>query len=427
MPCGTHSNVSKSGMLSMNTNLSLQHKALLLNLYASQFIGMGFFLESLIAILRKNGVALEYLGLIYSLGLFMVLRFLWAPLIDKIRFKKFGHYKTWLLIWQSLMIVSLIFVSFYNVLNELPFILIGCLFFAFFVASQDIALDALAYKIASEEDRGMVNALKIGGGMIGTFIGGGVVLIVYEHLDWFYSILILSLATATSLLQLFFFKEPKDTHQNSFHEPRWKDFFLFWRGKKKQKWLVLLLVYPICISSAYGLVSPILVDAGWRLDHIGLYINIVGMGLGTLGAFGAGWLIKKFGRESILIWTPVVQGFGVLFLLFPVLGYTSMGFGIFAIGLVMFLYSPSSTVISTLMMDHVEHSPALEYSMQHCVFSFAGIFSAGIMMSLSGTFGYFNVILTVSLIAVGSTIFAWFVSSDVTIKNDENIHLEVIG
>ena len=39
--------------------IPLRHKALLLNLYVSQYLGLGFFMASLVAILRKNGVALE--------------------------------------------------------------------------------------------------------------------------------------------------------------------------------------------------------------------------------------------------------------------------------------------------------------------------------------------------------------------------------
>lgn len=428
MQCGVPNNALKRGILTpMSAKTSVQHKALLLNLYVSQYLGLGFFMESLVAILRKNGVPLEQLGLIYSLGLFMMFRFLWAPFIDKVCFRRWGHYRTWLFIWQSLMVLSLLHVSRFDVLTELQPLLIGCAFFAFFAASQDIAVDALAYKIVSVQERGMVNALKIGGGLIGMFIGGGLVLIVYEHFGWFYAMLILCAGTATSLFQLLFFKEPNDIHTIKAHEPSWRDFYRFWSGKSKRRWFLLLLAYPVCISGAYGLMTPILVDAGWRLDHIGLNISIFGSILGIIGAFGAGWLIERFGRKRILIWTPFAQSIGMLFLLLPALGHAHFGFSMLAIGSVMFLYSPSATVLSTLMMDHVEHSPALEYAMQHCVFSFAGIVSAGITMSLAGTFGYVNVIIALSLIAVLTSLFAWYLSGEVVVKEEHEVRVEVIG
>ncbi|AFL68921.1 MFS transporter [Sulfurospirillum barnesii] len=410
-----------------SSHIPLRHKSLLLNLYVSQYLGLGFFMEALVAILRKSGIPLEQLGLIYFLGLFMIFRFLWAPLIDKVRFKRFGHYRTWLFIWQSLMVLSLLHVSRFDVLTQLQPLLIGCAFFAFFAASQDIAVDALAYKIVLAKDRGMVNALKIGGGLIGMFIGGGLVLIVYEHFGWFYAMLILCAGTATSLVQLLFFKEPHAIYTVKSHEPSWRDFYRFWRGQQKRRWFMLLLAYPVCISGAYGLMTPILVDAGWRLDHIGLNISMFGSLLGIVGAFGAGWLIERFGRRVILIWTPFAQSIGVLFLLLPALGYAHFGFSMLAIGSVMFLYSPSATVLSTLMMDHVEHSPALEYAMQHCVFSFSGILSAGVAMSLAGKFGYINVIVATSLIAVATSLFAWYVSGEVVVKDEQTTHVECIG
>lgn len=61
---------------------------LLFSLYTTQFLGLGFFIEAFIGILRQNGVSLENLGFIYMLGLFWVFRFLWAPFIDKISGKQ---------------------------------------------------------------------------------------------------------------------------------------------------------------------------------------------------------------------------------------------------------------------------------------------------------------------------------------------------
>lgn len=238
--------------------------------------------------------------------------------------------------------------------------------------------------------------------------------------------LILCVGTTTSLIQLLFFKELGDTYTIKVYEPSWRDFYRFWRGKEKRRWFMLLLAYPVCISGAYGLMTPILVDAGWQLDHIGLNISMFGSLLGIVGAFGAGWLIERFGRRVILIWTPFAQSIGVLFLLLPALGYAHFSFSMLAIGSVIFLYSPSATVLSTLMMDHVEHSPALEYAMQHCVFSFSGILSAGVAMSLAGKFGYINIIVATSLIAVATSLFAWYVSGEVVVKNEQTTHVKCI-
>ncbi len=66
-------------------------------------MGLSFFIQAFIGILRKNGMSLENLGIVYMLGLFWVFRFLWAPFIDKIQFKTIGHYKGWIIIFQFFM------------------------------------------------------------------------------------------------------------------------------------------------------------------------------------------------------------------------------------------------------------------------------------------------------------------------------------
>ena len=47
MQCGVPNNALKRGILApMSAKTSVQHKAPLLNLYVSQYLGLGFFMES---------------------------------------------------------------------------------------------------------------------------------------------------------------------------------------------------------------------------------------------------------------------------------------------------------------------------------------------------------------------------------------------
>ncbi len=54
----------------MKKKLTLKSIILLFSLYTTQFLGLGFFLEAFVGILRQNGVPLENLGFIYMLGFF---------------------------------------------------------------------------------------------------------------------------------------------------------------------------------------------------------------------------------------------------------------------------------------------------------------------------------------------------------------------
>ncbi|PZP12360.1 MAG: MFS transporter, partial [Aliarcobacter butzleri] len=141
----------------MKKKLTLSSLILLFSLYTTQFLGLGFFMEAFIGILRQNGAPLENIGFIYMLGLFWVFRFLWAPFIDKIYFKKMGHYRGWIIIFQSLMGITLFSISILHINEHLTTIIFLAIFFALFAASQNIALDAFAYKITFKRQRSTIN------------------------------------------------------------------------------------------------------------------------------------------------------------------------------------------------------------------------------------------------------------------------------
>jgi len=88
--------------------------SLLFSLYATQYVGISFLLVALVAILRSQGMPLEKLSIVYSLGIFWVFKFLWAPLIDRFSLRRFGHYRIWLLTLQAAMIINLFILGLYD-------------------------------------------------------------------------------------------------------------------------------------------------------------------------------------------------------------------------------------------------------------------------------------------------------------------------
>ena len=385
----------------MSKNLTKQHIALLFSLYTTQFLGLAFFTEAFIGILRQNGVSLESLGLVYMLGLFWVVRFLWAPFVDSISFKKLGHYRGWIIIFQSFMVLLLFLTATFDIINDIKIVIILSVLFAFFSASQDIALDALVFKTVSLKHRATANALKSAGGMLGMILGGGVGLIIYTHFGWQNTMVLLSLATAIALIQTLFYKEPKKEKDNTKVKIDFKQYFHFWKGEKRKKWLFFLIVYPITISSAFGLIMPMLVDLKWELDKIGFYVHIIGYGIGVLASFGASSIINKLGKRKVLIIAAVGQVLGLLLLSFLAYGYSSTFIVLFVVGFIFSFYTPSSVVMTTLMMDESsQKTPAAQFAIQHSIYMFSGIFFAGLSVSMAGVMGYSNVILIGSIIGL---------------------------
>jgi len=386
----------------MSKNLTKQHIVMLFSLYSTQYLGLAFFTEAFIGILRQNGISLESLGLVYMLGLFWVIRFLWAPFIDSISFgKKFGHYRGWIIIFQSFMVVVLFLSSVFDILNNMSIVIGLSVLFAFFSASQNIALDALVFKTVSLKHRPVANALKTSGGMIGMIVGGGVGLILYTYIGWQNTILLLALLTAFALLQVFFYKEPTKEKDNSETKIDFKQYIHFWKGKRRKEWLLFLIIYNVAISSAFGLITPMLVDLNWSLDKIGLYVHIIGYGIGVLASFGASWVIDQLGKRKVLIIAAIGQIIGILLLLPLNHGYDDTLLVMIVIGFIFSFYTPSAVVMSTLMMDESsEKTPAAQFAIQHSLAMFSSIVFTGVAVSLSGVFGYSNVIIAGAFIGL---------------------------
>lgn len=81
--------------------------ALLCSAYISQCVAFSFFFVALSSILRGNGAELADLSFIYLLGVAPALKFLWAPLMDRYGFGRWGHYSRWLVLMQTALIVTL--------------------------------------------------------------------------------------------------------------------------------------------------------------------------------------------------------------------------------------------------------------------------------------------------------------------------------
>ena len=80
---------------------------MLTTLYVTQYLGVGFITVGLTAILRDGGTSLETLALLQIVGLVWPVKFLWAPILDRYGSRHRGHYRSWLLVLQTGLVLAL--------------------------------------------------------------------------------------------------------------------------------------------------------------------------------------------------------------------------------------------------------------------------------------------------------------------------------
>jgi hypothetical protein len=363
---------------------------LLAALYGSQFIPLAFFLYGLSAVLRKRGVSLEQIALIQLLGLAWVAKFAWAPLVDRYGWRRLGHYRGWLLVLQTLLVVAVLALVPLDAVQDLPLVVALAGAIALLSATLDIAVDATAVVLLMPAERGVGNGIQKAGGYFGLLVGGGGVLIVYDRVGWAGALAVLAALTALPVPLLLRYREREVAPAVARLAVSFQALGSFFRQPGAARWaFVVLPLYYLGIVMTYPLVTPMLVDAGWPLERIGAVAILGGGMVAMLAALAGGALLTALGRRRALVAFGVVQAAALAALLPLAHGIASPLPVLAAVGLLNVAYAAAGTAIYTINMDWSRtRSAGTDYTLQD---SFVHLWSqaAGAAgLGLAGAIGY---------------------------------------
>jgi predicted MFS family arabinose efflux permease len=372
---------------------------LLAVLYASQFFPLGFFYYALTAVLRKRGVPLEQIGALQLLALFWVVKFAWAPLLDRYGSRRLGHYRGWLLLLQGLMVVAVLLLLPLDVGDDLPlvFVLVGTI--AFLSATQDVATDATAVRVLLPSERGLANGIQLACGYFGFIVGGGGILVIYDHLGWAAAVGVLALATAVPVPFVLQYREsPRDIAVTAGSEPRHNVSFRaladFFHQPGIARWLLIVLpLNYMGIATAYKLITPMLVDIGWPLDWIGAVVAFGGGTVAMASALSAGALLSAVGRRTALLVFGVIAVAAIAMLAALLVERPTVAVVLGVVTLVNVAYASIGTTIFTLSMDWSRRETAgTDYTIQTSVAVMCSDVAGAAGLSFAGIVGYPTVI-----------------------------------
>lgn len=374
---------------------------LLGSLYTTQYLGLGFLVVALAAILREQGASLDEVSLVYMLGMVWPLKFLWAPLVDQLRFGRWGHYRVWLLLMQGGLILVPLVMGQFHVTDDFTVIYGLGLCLALLSATQDIALDGLACRILSPTVRGWGNGLQVSGNLLGNMLGGGLVLLTYPVLGWSTAMALLAGVTAISFVQLLWYREPEAAARTGSRASLLRSIGGLWTQSGGPRWLLLVILVPVGGGLAYGVLTPILVDAGWSMERIGFSMNVVGSLAGMGAAMAMAWLLHRWSRRRSMAAAALFQIPGLAAIALPVLGLTDDTSVTVAVVLYFLCYHPLATVMATVMMDRASaRQPATDYTAQYSLNMLCAIAAMSLAATLAERFGYGPVIALAVVVAV---------------------------
>jgi MFS family permease len=153
-------------------------------------------------ILRARGMPVEQMAWVFALYLPVGLSFLWAPLVDRLRWPFLSPRIGWIVAAQAVAMAALVAVALLEH-AALPLLFALGLVVALAVATMDLALDALAVEMTGEQAKPLAAALKLAALSLGALVGGGVFVGLLARIGWAPTFALVALLLALALVPVF--------------------------------------------------------------------------------------------------------------------------------------------------------------------------------------------------------------------------------
>ncbi len=252
------------------------------SLYIGFGLAGGVIQGALPPILRAAGYSIGDVGWLFALYLPFGLTFLWASYVDRFSMPFLGKRTGWIIAMQSIAALALFAVANGEGLSAGTLFALG-LVSVVFLATMDVALDALAVEQISPAWRPKAAATKLAALGIGGIIGGGLFVPLFDWLGWRDAFMFLGFAMLVIALPILsLVKKDREIEQQKsaaaahvIKEAR--PSLLSMLRDRQLLYRLLVLTFACCvIFPLAGLNRIMLVDIGVPLERIGWIVGTLG-------------------------------------------------------------------------------------------------------------------------------------------------------
>lgn len=388
--------------------MRLSHKLLILTcLYFSQGVPYGFFSQALPALMRERGASLPQIGLTSLLVLPWALKFLWAPLLDKYGYSRFGHRKTWILSLQLLGALLLLVLGIMGRTDQFGYLVWGFFVANLIAATQDIASDGLAVTMLTPEEKGIGNGLQYAGYRLGMFVGGGAILMMFSMLQWRGSFIAMALVLLLATIPIWIYPEPASVRVAETTSATGLLLDLL-RNPGFLGWTLIVGFYKFGDAMINQMLRPFLVDHGMDLAAIGKLLGSAGFISALAGALTGGFLVKYTGRYRALVWFGLMQAVVVFAYYLLGKGRPDIATLYLVCSVEHFSGGMATAALFTIMMDVCRPAAAgTDYTLQASAVVIASSLAGMLGGFVAARWGYSGNFLAASILALlGTLLFA---------------------
>ncbi len=257
-------------------------------------------------------VDIKTIGIFSLVGLPYLLKFLWAPVLDRYMPPLLGRRRGWILIYQAALAVGIGTIG-WSAPDRAPYVTGAlALLVAFLSASQDIVVDAYRVDVIPASERGLAAAATTFGYRSAAMFASAVTVLIAARLGWRVAYGITAVLMAATTLATLRAPEPAvpgrppRTLADAVMHP-WRDLLA-----RPGAWgfLALLLLYKVGDAFALSLYSAFMIKGmGFTLAELSIG-GKVNMTVSTMiGVALGGWLYLRWGMFRSLLVFGVGQAF----------------------------------------------------------------------------------------------------------------------
>jgi PAT family beta-lactamase induction signal transducer AmpG len=348
--------------------------------------------------LRDEGTALSAIGFLAWVGLAYSLKFLWAPIVDRVDapgFGRLGRRRGWMALSQGLVAVGLFAMAATGLKAGLATLGLLALAVAFSSATQDIVVDAWRIEAATDGDElGLLSAAYQLGYRFAVITTEALILFVASHFGWpiaygsMAALMAIGIAATFTAIEPLRVTNALQTHAQT--APLWtargfadavigpfREFF------RVYGWLALLMLamisfYRLPEFMMGPMANPYYHDLGLSKDAVGAVRASVGVVASLVGIAAGGFSALRFGYLRTLIAGVIIQS--LVIANFATMAYTGPdvrvfsavmfadNFGIGFAGVALVTYMSSLTSIGYT---------ATQYALLSSAYTYIGKFAKG--------------------------------------------------
>jgi PAT family beta-lactamase induction signal transducer AmpG len=281
-------------------------------------------LSTLAIWLAEERVTLTTIGLFAMVGTPYTVKFLWAPLVDRLPVpgltRRLGRRRSWLVAIQGALIVAVGALGATRPAEAPWWTALGALLVAFLSASQDIVIDAYRIELVAEHEQGAAAAMTQLGYRVGMLASGAGALFLAEHVSWFAVYAAMAALLLIGVVATLMGPEPAiaaaagDPGLSSplaqFRAAVVEPFAEFVRRQglgAAALVLAFILLYKLGDAFAGIMANPFYVQVGFSKAEIATVTKVFGLAATLTGVFVGGAIVGRYGVLRALLVCGLLQ------------------------------------------------------------------------------------------------------------------------